>query len=503
MTYFCNRRDHYGGALVLFQRNLAIAVPNAKQHRKPNWYMRLKIGGRKGYVTRSTKLTSYEDAYEFAKSELLRLQQAARLGHSLEEYTFDQHWNDWYDRNTKNDAWRADRTLWHKRYADRYFKAYFKHADGTSMVLNEITPQVVKGYWDWRITYWQSAAGQKLQRYNPKRRSAKSSSTHNAKAAPAAKTLLMEQSALNQIFFDAAELGRLQQTVKFRAPVQSRTPNRRAGFDAEEYDTLTRYLRSYRDGVGVFGGEKLNAWHKVQRQQMYHFVLFLANSGLRVGEAREMRWSDVSFDISVDGSDAMIADIAIRKATKTGRVRHVQTQPTANKTLKEWREKSPHTAPSDYIWFGQGVDGAGKARPFNDLNKSFQNFLKRVPFAERADGLLYDKDGDKRSLYSLRHTYATMRLEKGDVGIYDLSLNMGCGVKQIEQHYSHVMSKQRRREITRFKPTAQPIAPSNANPVLAAALEQFQRGMLDAEKMKAIIDLVSASDSEKEGAQTA
>ena len=39
--------------------------------------MRLKIGGRKGYVTRSTKLTIYEDAYEYAKSELLRLQQAA------------------------------------------------------------------------------------------------------------------------------------------------------------------------------------------------------------------------------------------------------------------------------------------------------------------------------------------------------------------------------------------------------------------------------------------
>lgn len=249
LTYYVNKREHFGGTLLLFQRDLTIAVRKAKWHRKPNWYMRLKIGGRKGYVTRSTKLTNYEDAYEFAKSELLRLQQAARLGHSLDEYTFDQHWNDWYDRNIKNEAWRPARAIWHKRYAERYFKAYFRHADGTSMVLNEITAQVVKGYWDWRITYWQREEGQKLQRYNPKRRGAKSSTTHNARAAPAAKTLLMEQSALNQIFFDAAELGRLQQTVKFRAPIQSRTPNRRAGFDADEYDALTRYLRSYRDGV--------------------------------------------------------------------------------------------------------------------------------------------------------------------------------------------------------------------------------------------------------------
>jgi hypothetical protein len=77
LAFYEDKREHDGGALVLFKRNLTVAVPNAKTHRRANWYMRLKIGGRKGYVTRSTKLTIYEDAYEYAKSELLRLQQAA------------------------------------------------------------------------------------------------------------------------------------------------------------------------------------------------------------------------------------------------------------------------------------------------------------------------------------------------------------------------------------------------------------------------------------------
>ena len=53
--------------LCCLSATLAVAVPNAKTHRRANWYMRLKIGGRKGYVTRSTKLTIYEDAYEYAK----------------------------------------------------------------------------------------------------------------------------------------------------------------------------------------------------------------------------------------------------------------------------------------------------------------------------------------------------------------------------------------------------------------------------------------------------
>ena len=115
MAFYEDKREHYGGALVLFKRNLSVDVPNAKTHRRANWYMRLKIGGRKGYVTRSTKLTIYEDAYEYAKSELLRLQQAAKLGLSLDEHTFEQHWNNWFERNVKNGTWTDSRQYWHEK----------------------------------------------------------------------------------------------------------------------------------------------------------------------------------------------------------------------------------------------------------------------------------------------------------------------------------------------------------------------------------------------------
>ena len=105
-------------------------------------------------MTRSTKLTVYEDAYEYAKTELLLLQQAAKLGYSLDEYTFEQHWRYWFERNVKNGTWTDSRQYWHEKYAERYFKPYFKHKDGTSMLLNDITPSVASGYWDWRIGYW-------------------------------------------------------------------------------------------------------------------------------------------------------------------------------------------------------------------------------------------------------------------------------------------------------------------------------------------------------------
>jgi hypothetical protein len=53
LAFYEDKREQYDDALVLFERNLSVALPNAKAHREANWYMHLKIGGRKSYMTRS------------------------------------------------------------------------------------------------------------------------------------------------------------------------------------------------------------------------------------------------------------------------------------------------------------------------------------------------------------------------------------------------------------------------------------------------------------------
>jgi integrase len=242
----------------------------------------------------------------------------------------------------------------------------------------------------------------------------------------------------------------------------------------------------------VFADKRVNAWHKVQRQQMYYFVLFLANSGLRVGEAREMLWSDVKFDVAVEGSDSVIAEVRVSKATKKGEARFVQTQPNANSLLKRWRETSQYNKHNDLVWFGQVDAATREVGKFTDLNRGFQLFLKRVPYNERVDGLLYDRDGDKRSLYSLRHTYATLRLEKGDVSVYDLAMNMGCKVAQIENHYSHVLTQQRRHEITKTKRKTAAVVEEVVDAEDGFALEalkRFRRGELSEAALLEIMKL--------------
>lgn len=480
MAYYENRIEHLDGDLVLYQRNLATAVPNVKSHRKPNWYMKLRIGPRK-FINRSTGLTIYEEAYAFARKEYDRLRNAVSLGHTLDDFTFEKHWEDWYQRNLNNRTWAADRQRWHKNQAARYYKAYFRYADGTSMRLNDVTPIFAHSYWDWRIGYWSSQRGEKLADYNPKRRQAKTVSTHNAVKVPSKKTLQMDQTALNQIFWDARERGRLQQVFKFKSPSDKRPHNRRPHFELDEHRSMVSYLRSYRDVIGHFKEDKVNAWHRMQRTQLYHFVIFMLNSGLRVGEAREMRWRDIKFDQPNPHDAEPICVVGVRKATKTNQNRDVQTQPNANKTLKEWRAKSPYTGDNDLVWFGQQKTDDEKPKPFSDLNKSFQHFLARLPIKDATDGLLYNKEGEKRSLYSLRHTYATARRSHG-VSYEDLALNMGCKREQLAKHYDHSTPNSRRSDITKFNSSSKAAAPVAANlddPFLLEAMQLFHSGQID------------------------
>lgn len=65
--------------------------------------------------------------------------------------------------------------------------------------------------------------------------------------------------------------------------------------------------------------------------------------------------------------------------------------------------------------------------------------------------------------------------------MYDLAMNMGCKVAQIENHYSHRVSKNRRHEITKTKRTTKAVVHSadDAEDIFVVeALKRFKRGDL-------------------------
>ena len=75
--------------------------------------------------------------------------------------------------------------------------------------------------------------------------------------------------------------------------------------------------------------------------------------------------------------------------------------------------------------------------------------IRDSPYRGRPEGLLCDEDGQRRTLYSLRHTYATDRLLHAELDPLTLAGNMGTSVAQIERHYSHVTNVQNAPKLVR------------------------------------------------------
>ena len=80
----------------------------------------------------------------------------------------------------------------------------------------------------------------------------------------------------------------------------------------------------------------------------------------------------------------------------------------------------------DYIFKTE----SGKVVTADALRGSFKQLLKTLD-------LVYGADGKSRSLYSLRHMYATFALKAGR-DIHKLALQMGTSVAMLEKFYSKV-----------------------------------------------------------------
>lgn len=409
-THYTDREEFFDGNIVVFRRGDAVSDGD-----KRIYQARLKIDGRIGFKTISLKTKNRVDAIAKAKSLYLQFSQLVRDGASIDNNrTFERAWRDWYSSMLASKVWSDCRKKWHLNYFNRYSNAYFGPKK-----FDEITEQFANGYWDWRKRYWVDGEGTISIEYNRRRRGMRTHSTHNAKKNVSFTTLRMEKSALNQFFSYAYQTKRwIRYPIKLQlvASQRQKLEGRRATFTAEEWDVLTINLLNWATQRGKYSDDRLNAFHKHQRQQLRFYVLFLASTGIRSGtETRFLKWSDISLFRGNEGNndDEGGKDhlkIRISSATKMGRSRPVISQPNEIVwMMREWRAISHYPSDQDYVWYGQSKVGAPQV-PATDLNKTFQSFLKTVEYKGRAGGLLFDGDGGKRSLYSIRHFYATQRI---------------------------------------------------------------------------------------------
>lgn len=90
------------------------------------------------------------------------------------------------------------------------------------------------------------------------------------------------------------------------------------------------------------------------------------------------------------------------------------------------------------------------------LKKGFQNFIRSI-------GVERDSEGRRRTIYSLRHTYATFRLQEG-VHHFTLASNMGTSVKMLEDFYGHISNRANADELTKTRKRTITPAPGSSVP---------------------------------------
>jgi integrase len=203
------------------------------------------------------------------------------------------------------------------------------------------------------------------------------------------------------------DLGVVPQNMIPSLKHERNTVAKRPAFTQEEYRQLTQFLLTWAD-------KTRNSRIRRERDLLRNYVMIMLNSGMRVGEARGLKWRDLDTYRNANGQW-----VTLNVQGKTGK-RLVVCQPGVEKYFDDIRTRKNHTGPDDYIFCN--ADG--------ETIKNWTGFNAML----RAAGIEYDTDGNRHTLYSLRHTYATFRLQNG-TNVYWLKKNMGTSVAMIERHY--------------------------------------------------------------------
>jgi integrase len=178
------------------------------------------------------------------------------------------------------------------------------------------------------------------------------------------------------------------------------------------------------------GDKKLRESTSMNRELLRDYVLILANTGARHGtEMAELKWKDIDWyidrenkaylQITVDGKTGNRQLIARHKV-----VTYLKRIQSRFDDLSKYSFDELLRARVDEYVFRRRNGSSPKT-----LDRNFQQYLDKL---NHLHGTTSDQ---KRTLYSLRHFYATYMIEN-NVSPAILAKQMGTSIGMIEKHYS-------------------------------------------------------------------
>lgn len=387
MKSILEKREFQDGRVVLYKRAGA---------KSPAWQVRIRVPGAVGYLVKSTGSTNEGEATRFA----LNLYDETRLrvmgGGMLRQPLVSTLVADYCRTVLKDDKKSSDYLYFHG-----YVITYF---EGKSAA--DFTFAGLQAFLEWR-------------RNNPRR-----------VRKPTENTIRAEIGYLRRFMRWAVVRRYMDRVIEIERPAWSK--NRRPHFDDTDWTKLTRHLREW---------QKVKNWvHKRDRIMLSNYVLILANTGIRVGEARTLKWRDIRRHQSESNPEKR-SDIVLWVAGKTGQREVVaRTADVGEYFARIWQMRKTELG-GDEPTLDSLVFCHPDGTAVGSFKKSFTSLIKSAKVETSSLG-------ERRSIYSLRHTYATFRLQEG-VHQFHLARNMGTSTAMLEKFYGHTSNVAAADELTK------------------------------------------------------
>ena len=407
----------------------------------PYWYARIRlpeeIGSRKRQdVRKSTRKKNKEEAKLWATDRYHEMCGNQMLGMPAESKTFSWMFSD-YQRiqGLKLQAGEISkhRFVFNEATFRNYLEPFFGQLDVRKVDVDKILEYKAE-----RMSKMGLAGGHTVRK----------------KTKPSAHTINRENMVLRDILKHAYEKKFINTIPSIQNNYDDKSP--RLDFNAEEW---TYMLKRFDEDIDKSKQEK-TATHEYRYKLMLKTLCqLLAYSGGRVGGEtnQSLIWDDIKVVVGnekkqkkvevgtnencpYDKAQVARVEVLIRNVkyrTKPS-PRLVMAIPYLERALRAWRSETQFPSGNDFIFCHQkdGTNGHPQSA-IKTFRKGFERFLIRHTTSKFK--LWDDNESPHRTLYSLHHTYATQRLINGDLGVYELALNMGTSIRELERTYSKAL----------------------------------------------------------------
>jgi integrase len=232
--------------------------------------------------------------------------------------------------------------------------------------------------------------------------------------------------AFNLVMDEAVHRGYLTEYHRPSTKNTGAESDRRAEFSHEELETLIKF------GPAFIKAGRTDRTQMIRQVLAQAYMPFLAATGIRAGtESENLEWRHIDVEV-INGQPVLHIRLQQGKLGPRNFVAHNSCW----RILEVMRQISPdlRDIPLEEVLkqrVAKKVFRLADGTVPDNWNKPFRQML------EDSNLLKCPVTDKERSLYSLRHYYATQRLLE-NIPVHDLAQQMGTSVLMIQKHYSHL-----------------------------------------------------------------